>query len=480
MFSLLIFIPLFIVMLVNMPFGGIRKAAFGLALTIAVAQIGFALFAFCAPGNPLAGGHNDILGNFFIFNIGVDNLTLVLLFCIGLTLLVTLLSGRETIIDPRQQFNFVNLLVIALAGLNGIVLVQDIFSLYVFLEIAAVASYILITFQKRLPALEAGFKYLILSAAASVLMLSAVALLLLVAGDTSFPAIKVALKNGAGGFPVKFALGLFVCGFAIKGGLIPFHGWLPDAYTEAPAPVSIFLAGIVTKTLGLYTLIRVVSYLFGPAAYISQILLVVGTLSVVFGAWMALTQNDFKRMLAYSSISQVGYIMLGLSCGPGWGLAGAILHIFNHTVFKSLLFVNAAAVETKTGTRDMDQLAGLSDRMPVTSFTSIIASLSAAGVPPLAGFWSKLLIIIGLWQAGFKIFAVIAILASIITLGYLLSIQRRVFWGKLRAELANVKEAGGGLMFSAVLLAAIAVGFGLAFPFLPTALLNSLSSLLGG
>ena len=161
-------------------------------------------------------------------------------------------------------------------------------------------------------------------------------------------------------------------------------------------------------------------------------------------------------------------------------MAGAILHILNHTVFKSLLFVNSAAVETKTGTRNMDQLSGLSDRMPVTSFTSIIASLSAAGVPPLAGFWSKLLIIIGLWQAGFKFVSVLAILASIITLGYLLSIQRRVFWGNLRAELVNVKEAKGGIMISAVLLAAIAIGVGLAFPFIPAAMLNSLSSLLGG
>ncbi len=480
MFSLLIFVPLFIVMLINMPFGGIRKSAYILAFLLALAQIVFTLLAFFTPLSPLSSGRQDILGNFFNFRIGVDNLTLVLLFCIGLTLLVTLLTGREVVVDQRQRFNFVNLLVIAMAGLNGIVLAQDIFTMYVFLEIAAVASYILISFQKGILALEAAFKYLILSAAASVLMLSAIALLVLVSGDTSFAIISQALRDGSGGFPVKLALGLFVCGFAIKGGIIPFHGWLPDAYTEAPAPVSIFLAGIVTKTLGLYTLIRVVTVLFGQAAYISQILLVMGILSVVFGAWMALTQNDFKRMLAYSSISQVGYIILGLACGPGWGLAGAILHILNHTVFKSLLFVNSAAVETKTGTRNMDQLAGLSDRMPVTSFTSIIASLSAAGVPPLAGFWSKLLIIIGLWQAGFKLVAVIAVLASIITLGYLLSIQRRVFWGKLGSELLNVKEAKGGIMISAVLLAAIAIGVGLAFPFIPAAMLNSLSSLLGG
>jgi multicomponent Na+:H+ antiporter subunit D len=171
-------------------------------------------------------------------------------------------------------------------------------------------------------------------------------------------------------------------------------------------------------------------------------------------------------MLAYSSISQVGYIVLGLGCGTGLGIFGAVFHLFNHSIFKSLLFVNSAAVEQQTGTTDMNKLGGLGARMPVTNITSLIAFLSTAGVPPLSGFWSKLIIVIALWQSAHYGYAFLAILASVITLAYLLSMQRRVFFGILSDGLKEVKEAGFGIVFPAVILAIIILGVGLLFPFI--------------
>ena len=157
------------------------------------------------------------------------------------------------------------------------------------------------------------------------------------------------------------------------------------------------LAGVATKASGIYALVRLIATIFPMSVPLNQVLMVVGLISIVIGALAAIGQTDMKRMLAYSSISQVGYIVLGLGCGTALGVAGAVFHMFNHAVFKSLLFVNSADLEQRLGTTDMRKMGGLGSRMRVTSATSVIAMLSTAGIPPLAGFWSKLIIIVALW-----------------------------------------------------------------------------------
>jgi len=234
----------------------------------------------------------------------------------------------------------------------------------------------------------------------------------------------------------------------------------------APPAVSILLAGIVTKVSGIYALIRLITSVFGITSSVNNVLLAVGIFSVLAGALAALAQDDYKRMLAYSSISQVGYIILGLGCGTALGVAAAVFHLFNHSLFKSLLFVNSAAVEQQTGTTDMNKMGGLESKMPYSNATSLVAVLSAAGVPPLAGFWSKLLIIIALWQTSHYGYAIVAILAGIVTLAYLLVMQRRVFFGILPDSLVNIKEAGIGIILPAVVLAGVIIGVGLFFPML--------------
>jgi multicomponent Na+:H+ antiporter subunit D len=338
--------------------------------------------------------------------------------------------------------------------------------LYVFIEITAVASFILIAFQRDLNALEGAFKYIVLSATASVMMLLAISIFLLISGGTSFATISEAVGKSGGNPLVIFATGIFICGLFIKGGIVPFHGWLPAAYSAAPAAASILLAGIATKASGIYALIRLVTSVFAHNESINQILLIFGTVSILVGALAALGQSDFKRMLAYSSISQVGYIILGLGCATPLGIVGAVFHLFNHSIFKTLLFVNSAAVEQQSGTTDMNKLGGLGSKMPFTSVTSLIAFLSTAGVPPLAGFWSKLIIVIALWQSGLHAYACIAVLASLLTLGYLLLMQRKVFFGILADGLGNIKEAGLGIVIPSTILAIITVGVGLSFPWI--------------
>ncbi len=206
--------------------------------------------------------------------------------------------------------------------------------------------------------------------------------------------------------------------------------------------------------------------------------MLVGAISIVVGALAALKQTDMKWILAYSSISQIGYIVLALGCGTKLAIAAAILHLFNHSIFKSLLFVNAAAVEQSTGTTDMGRLGGLGSRMPYTSTTSVIGLLSTAGIPPLAGFWSKLVIIIALWQAQQYGYAVLAALLSVVTLGYLLIMQRHVFFGKTAEHLMSTREARTGVVLASVVLAAITIVVGVLFPWIIGTFLFPLSGII--
>jgi multicomponent Na+:H+ antiporter subunit D len=304
------------------------------------------------------------------------------------------------------------------------------------------------------------------SSVATVFVLSAIAIVLLISGDTSFSSIREALRVSPHNALITLAVSVFLAGLFMKAGVMPFHGYLPDAYASAPAPVSILLAGVVTKTLGVYTAMRIVLDIFGFSASLKSILLCVGLVSAIFGALAAMGQKDLKRLLAYSSISQVGYIFLGFGCGTPLGIAAAIFHIFNHTVFKSLLFVNAAAVEDRTGSLDMSRMSGLASKMPVTGTTSVLASLSASGIPPLAGFWSKLFIILALWQCGHYGVAATAVLASLLTLAYMLLLQRNIFFGTLQKNMDGVVEAGFSLTLPAIILSALIAGVGLFFPYI--------------
>lgn len=453
MSALLLILPLAAVLFFNLPFSFLRRGVIPFGVVFAVLQAVAVLF------------WPEELTMSFILPLFADGLSRVMLLAIAVVVAVTLLVGRVTMPDEIKRCNFANLVLLALIGMNGVVLCADIFSIYVFVEIAAVSSFVLIASEKSRAGLEGAFKYFVLSAVASIAMLTAIALLFLVSGSTGFAGVALAVDRMNGQPLILLALALFVGGLFIKSGLVPFHGWVPDAYSSAPSAVSVLLAGIVTKTTGVYVLLRLVMDVLGFSVALRDILMLVGTLTLTAAAFAALVQTDLKRMLAYSSISQVGYIILSFGAGTPLGMAGAVFHLFNHAVFKSLLFVNAAAVEKQTGIRDMNAMGGLAARMPLTGTTSVIGLLSTAGVPPLAGFWSKLVIILALWQSGHYAYASIAVLISLITLAYFLIMQRRIFFGLLRPGFEKVTEAFA-MAVPTVLLAAITVAIGLVIPFI--------------
>jgi multicomponent Na+:H+ antiporter subunit D len=401
----------------------------------------------------------------FLVNLQLDYFSLVVLFTIGLICAISLIVGNYT--TGAQKFNFVNLILLIILGMNGVVMVSDLFSLYVFLEITGVASFILIALFKDRDGLEGAFKYLVMSAVATVFMLTAIACVFMSVGQLGYQEVNSFLVFTQGNYPFQLviALVLFTAGLSIKAGLVPFHGWVPDAYSSAPNPVSVLLGGIVTKVAGVYTLMRLAITVFNNIEPVAYSLMVLGIVSIIVGALAAIGQGDFKRMLAYSSISQLGYIVLGVAAGTPLGIIGAVLHFFNHATFKSCLFINSTAVEMQTGTRELNKLGGLAARMPVTGVSSVLSFLSTAGIPPLSGFWSKVLIIVAVWQAGFHGMAAVALMASILTLAYFLILQRKVFFGKVAQGLEKVTECKKGIAWSAVILSVITVGMGVLFPF---------------
>jgi len=403
------------------------------------------------------------LGESVNIQLALDGLSVLMLFVIALVSLASGLFSINYMEHYGGKANFYALFLIMVAGMNGLVLTTDLFNIYLFLEVAAVASYALVAFGLEHDELEASFKYLMLSAVASAFILLSIAVIFGLTGGLSFEAVSGGLASLDVKYPMAICAAFFILGFGLKAALIPFHAWLPDAHPSAPAPISAMLSGLLIKVSGVYALTRVFIGVLGLTPALSKVLMWLGVISLVAAAFLALGQKDIKRMLAYSSISQVGLIVLGIGLGTPLGILGGLFHLFNHALAKGLLFLNSGSIMQSTGTRNLDEMGGLARRMPFTAATTLVGSLSIAGVPPLNGFWSKLIIIVALVQANQWAFAVIAVLASVLTLWYYLLIQRKAFFGKLGERWKDVKEAPFWMTASTAGLALLCIGTGVFF-----------------
>ncbi|MDD4938855.1 MAG: proton-conducting transporter membrane subunit [Candidatus Omnitrophica bacterium] len=411
---------------------------------------------------------------------GMTVLMLIVVNLIGCLALVYSIDYIKRYTSPALYYTLFSLL---LAGLNGVVVSADLFNLFVFLEITSIASYALVAFGTEAEELEASFKYLVLGSVASILILLAIGMLLGSVSTLNMADISrsLAASSSSSKDIILYCTALFIMGFGLKTALVPFHAWLPDAHPAAPAPMSAMLSGVVIKTIGVYALCRVVFNILGFTQMISSIFIWLGIISMLVGVLLAIGQWDFKRLLAYHSISQIGYVIFGIGLGTPLGIMGGLFHLFNHSLFKSLLFLNAGSVEYSTGTRQLEKLGGLSKQMPVTSATSLIASLSIAGIPPFCGFWSKLVIIIAAFQANNIAGGVVCVLVGIITLASFLKIQKYVFIRKVEEAMAGVKEAPLYMLFSMAVLAVLCVAAGLLFlPFMDTIIKPASDALLEG
>ena len=393
-------------------------------------------------------------------NMVLDGLSALMLITISVVAFASTLFSVEYMKMYTSKLRYYSLFLLMLAGMNGVVLSGDMFNLYVFMEIASVASYALVGFGCEHEELEASFKYIVLGTVASAFILLGIGMTYGTVGSLNMAQISEQISRNGMSNALLFAIALFIMGFGLKAALVPFHAWLPDAHPSAPAPISSMLSGVLIKALGIYTLARILFNVIGVSEQFSLILMVLGTLSMVVGVLLALGQLDLKRLLAYSSISQVGYIILGIGLGTPLGILGGLFHLMNHSVFKSLLFLNSGAFEYTTGTRQLEEMGGLKEKMPVTVNTSIIASMSIAGVPPFSGFWSKLIIIAACVEAGRPIFAFWAVFISVLTLALYIRMQKYILFKELKEKLKSIKEVPALMCLSMILLALLCVSMG--------------------
>lgn len=409
------------------------------------------------------GGFADVANTPIAIFLVLDGLTKILLLIVSVVGLVVAFYSTTYTKQYTGEEKFYALFSLMLAGMYGVVIAGDIFNLYVFLEIASIASYALVAFGIEKQQLEATFKYQVLGGVSSLIILTGIGFIYWTTGTLNLADIAANLPandvfNG-------FVSVLLVCGFGLKAAMFPFHSWLPDAHSSAPSPISALLSGVLIKAIGIYVIIRLFFNIFLINYELAMAITVLGTLSMIIGVLLAVGQWDFKRLLAYHSISQMGYVVLGIGIGmlvlttggkekiAVLAITGGLFHMLNHSVFKALLFLNAGSVEYRTGTRDLKRLGGLASKMPITSWTSLFASMAISGIPPFNGFFSKVIIIIAAIQARFYWLAVFAVVVSIITLASFTKVQKYAFQNELPSKYKKVKEVPFSMAFAMTMLA---------------------------
>ena len=370
---------------------------------------------------------------------------------------------------------YYSLLLLLTVGVFGIEFTGDMFNLFVFLEIASIAAVALISFRGvnlGEPA-EAGFKYMVVSSIAALIVLFTVGIFYGEYDLLNFAALASVIKYSQ---LDKIALGLLVPVLAMKAGAVPMHMWTPDAYSEAPAPITIIL--VSASQASLYVLFRVIFSLYNitlNTLAVGWIIIIFGVLSMFIGVTMAIIQKDIKRLIAYNAISQTGYMFLGVGVGLAvlanpvalstYGITameGGIFHLINHAMYEGLLFLTAGALFFRTGTRDLDEMGGLAHSMKYTTIFFIIGAAAISGLPPFNGFASKLLIYESVYRFN-PLLSIIAMLVSILTLASFVKVFHGAFLGPKLPKFEEVREVPQSMVWAMVVLSCITIFFGL-FP----------------
>jgi proton-translocating NADH-quinone oxidoreductase chain N len=356
---------------------------------------------------------------------------------------------------------YYTLVLLMMGGMTGIAMAGDFFTLFVFWEMMGLSSYVLVAFLKgRWGPIEAGFKYLIMSATAGAFLLLSMSFLYGMSGTLNFAQLAASLQ-GAIATPWMFVLfSTVIVGFGVKSAIVPLHTWLPDAHPEAPSPISALLSGIVIET-GLYGLTRVLYLIFDPSLFKMPIA-ALAILTMTLANITALLQQDIKRLLAYSSIAQIGYMLVGVSAGTAYGVMGTFLHIFNHSLMKGLAFLSSGSIVHEADTRNIQTLKGVGRMMPYTTFSLIIALLGLGGVPATNGFISKFVLFNSAIGSGMFWLAIAGVLNSVLSMAYYLPLMRTLIV-RPDGETLRVKEAPALMVTITIIMAILIVVFGL-FP----------------
>ena len=409
----------------------------------------------------------------------VDALSLFFGLLVATAVFAAMLYSFSYMSHDDNEPQYYTLFLMLCGGVMGLVLSGDLFNMFIMVEILTFAAVALTAFRNSVfGALEAAFKYLVVGSIGSSCILAGPIMLYAQAHTLNFAQLS-AMIPGNLNLATTVAYALLFIGFCTKAFLVPFHPLAADAHGAAPAPVSVLISGVLTKS-GLYGIIRLTYILFRTMnlGTVQFWLVFLGSVSMFVCVTMALAQHDFKRLLAFHSISQIGYVLTAAGLATALGVSAGLYHAMNHTLFKGLLFLCAGAVLHETGTTDLDKLGGLSKKMPHTTVLFLVGAFSISGIPPFNGFASKWLIYQAAYQKGvesgnigFLLVTICCLVTSTLTLASFVKVTQSVFFGQLPKEYENVREVSFGMRLAMGLLALLCIVTGL-FPGLVTTFLT--------
>ena len=394
--------------------------------------------------------------NAFILLLVSSIATVVLLYCP---------SSVSKEIRAGREHMFYCMFILCLTGLLGIAITGDAFNVFVFLEISSLSSYALIAMGSQRKALTASFQYLIMGTIGATFFLIGVGLLYMITGTLNLADLQTRIPQIQDSRPLLAAFAFITVGLALKAALFPLHLWLPNAYAYAPSGVSAFMAATATK-VSLYVLLRFTFTLFGAEFAFGElplhwVLLVPAVIAMFAGSFSAIFQHDIKRMLAYSSVAQIGYITLAIALASQAGVQAAMLHMFNHGLMKAALFCALGCIFYRIGSTRIEDMAGLGRQMPWTFAAIVAGGLSLLGAPLTAGFISKWFLVQAALEQSLWWLVVLIVASSMLAVVYVWRLVEALYFKEPAASRKNVREAPLSVLLPTLLLAAANIYFGL-------------------
>jgi len=473
---MLLFLAAFCVEIFGSHNEGIRNTITMLAATIALVLIYALIPSVMINGEIISywmGNWAPVSGYAIGIGYEIDALSLFFALLVVTTFWLSGIYSIKYMAKDHHLGHYYTLYLMLSGSVLGLVMTGDIFNMFVMIEIMTFASVALTAFRNENEGtLEAGFKYLVIGSMGSSFTLTGIALIYGQCHTLNMAQISAQLSCGGLTPTTVMALALIVAGFGVKSYIVPFHTPAADAYMVAPTSISMIFSGMVNKA-GVYGMIRVLYIIFRvmDKSSVQMLIVLFGAVTMFIGVTMALTQHEFKRLLAFHSISQIGYVITAIGLGSALGLTGGLFHAMNHTLFKGLLFLTAGAVLYATGTTNLDKLGGLSKRMPKTTICFLIGAFSISGLPPFNGFVSKWLVYQAIYtkavESGnfvYAIVTVVALVVSVMTLASFIKVTQAVFFGQLPAELKKTQEVPASMLVPMGIMSFLCVACGLFYP----------------
>jgi multicomponent Na+:H+ antiporter subunit D len=395
----------------------------------------------------------------------VNAFVLMLVAAVGSAIMPYARASVEAEVAPEKQAWFYTMYLLCLTGLLGIAITGDAFNAFVFMEISSLSSYVLIALGRDRRALLAAYQYLIMGTIGATFYVIGIGLIYVMTGTLNMADLALRLADVRETRPILAGLAFIAVGVSLKLALFPLHLWLPNAYAYAPSVATAFLAGSATK-VAVYLLLRFFFSIFGHGLVfatlpVSEAMIALSAVAIVVASLVAIFQASVKRMLAYSSLAQIGYMTLGIGLATQTGLTGGIVHLFNHAVMKAALFMLVGGIALRLGSVRLDDLAGIGRRMPLTMAGFVVAGISLIGGPATVGFISKWYLALGAFERGQWWLVFLIVGASVLALVYIGRVVEVAWFRPPSAKVEAAREAPASMLVPSWILVLACVYFGL-------------------